>query len=357
MSPLNRIIFRIVACLIALSAEGESLIDTEKHTKDDVVKGESSSATPGYAKIRASTLLIGSTILFDLYTLPEEDKSPVLYTRRNTAMTEDVHNNLANLQDNAVYIDEGDLNNYQGYMESNLTVILNANDLEMQEKMEVMYECAQRVTKSLFANTEALNLLYRARALVIAISNFVFRNDDIIKSFVKICNYNYSEATHCVNVLIYALCFLQRVGIRDVGWIQNFSTGVLLFDLGRNNVDKMILERNGPLNPSQWKVMKMHPVWSEEVLKAHGIIDEVILNIVCHHHEKLNGKGYPDGWRGDQIPQYVRIVTICDIFDALTTKRAYGDAVDSFSALKLMHEEMTGEIDSELHKVFVKMMS
>ena len=333
------------------------LINTEEQIENDVVEDAPSTTPSGYHEIRVGTLRIGSITQFDIFTVPESEKAPVLYTRRNTPINKEVYQSLADLQGNAVYITDEDLSIYLGYVEKNLPFILETNNLSIPVKVEVMYESAQRVTEGLLALSDAPNMIPRARALVITISDFIYREKNFFKHFLKICSYDYSENRHGVNVLIYSLCLAQRIGIRDVGWIQNFCTGALLLDLGKGGINKKILNQNGPLNSSQWKTMKMHTIWSYEALQSHGIIDEVILNIARCHHEKINGTGYPDGLSGDEIPQYVRIVTICDIFDALTTKRAYSDATDSFKALKMMQDKMTGEIDPDIFKVFVKMMS
>lgn len=86
-------------------------------------------------------------------------------------------------------------------------------------------------------------------------------------------------------------------------------------------------------------------------------MNEVVLDVTLHHHEKLGGGGYPDGLKGDEIKPHVRIATICDIFDALTTARAYKDAVGSFPAFRIMQEELMGDLDPEYFKAFIEMMS
>ena len=76
-----------------------------------------------------------------------------------------------------------------------------------------------------------------------------------------------------------------------------------------------------------------------------------------HHHEKLNGRGYPDGLSGEEISHWARISTIADIFDALTTKRSYKDAMDTFFALQFMKEKMWDELDHGYFMAFVSMMA
>ena len=80
------------------------------------------------------------------------------------------------------------------------------------------------------------------------------------------------------------------------------------------------------------------------------------LDIVRHHHEKMDGTGYPDGLLGEEIKPYSRICTIADVFDALTTNRSYRKPFSTFEALKLMRNEMRDEIDMDFLRVFIELM-
>ncbi len=338
------------------STETEATETTNEETSEETPSTESDK--PGFIKIHARSLILGIVTDFDLHTAEEGDSDPVLHCRHDTVIDTDTLNKLIDLEENkSIYINDAELELWTGYVEKHLAQILAIDEISLADKIQLIYSNAQNVMEGLLTLIEAPNLVPRARALVITISEFVFATEDFFEHFLKVCNYKYSIATHGVNVLMYSLCMVKKVGIRDMGWVYNFSLGALLIDLGKANIDKNLLNQETPLNSAQWKIMRKHPVWSAETLKTHGIIDEVVLNIVLHHHEKLSGKGYPDEYRGNQIPKYVRIVTICEIFDALTTKRSYNNAADSFSALKMMQDKMSGDIDPDIFKVFVQMLS
>jgi HD-GYP domain-containing protein (c-di-GMP phosphodiesterase class II) len=85
-------------------------------------------------------------------------------------------------------------------------------------------------------------------------------------------------------------------------------------------------------------------------------LGEIALDIVLHHHEKLRGRGYPDGLDGRLISPFVRMVTIADIFDALTTERSFQRARSTFEALSIMRVEIGHDIDANLFRAFVAMM-
>ena len=87
-----------------------------------------------------------------------------------------------------------------------------------------------------------------------------------------------------------------------------------------------------------------------------GITDERILSGIRHHHEKLTGDGYPDKLKGDEISYFARIIGVCDVFDALTTKRSYKDPMSTFESIKLMKEAMKGHLDFDIVNSLIRML-
>jgi HD-GYP domain-containing protein (c-di-GMP phosphodiesterase class II) len=101
--------------------------------------------------------------------------------------------------------------------------------------------------------------------------------------------------------------------------------------------------------------MKKHPVHGVSLCLKLGIKNKNILDGIKYHHEKKNGTGYPIGLSGDEIPLYAMMIGICDIFDALTSKRSYKEAMTSFEALMLMKTQMKDELDIRLLKSMILM--
>ena len=311
----------------------------------------------GYSPVQLDTLCPESVMGFDLYLITDMSTKPVLYCNHDVPFSIDRREKLVESDVTTMYIATTDSLSYQRYLEDNIGDLLNASYITTQHKTKVLYGCAQNMLESMYTTPGASDMMKRSHALVSEISEFVFRDEDAFPTFLETCAFDYAVYSHSVNVFMYSIAFAQRLGFRDMEWLNRFGTGTLLHDIGKSRIDPEILHCNGSLSDEQWDIMRMHPVWGWEILKGQGVSDEVILNITRSHHEKLTGNGYPDNLPAEEIPDYVRIVTICDIFDALTTKRSYKDAEGSFSSLKLMHEEMVGEIDPDMYKIFVKLMA
>ncbi|MCC3769888.1 HD-GYP domain-containing protein, partial [Streptomyces sp. UNOC14_S4] len=110
----------------------------------------------------------------------------------------------------------------------------------------------------------------------------------------------------------------------------------ILHDVGKLGVPTRLLRKDGPLTPEERRVIELHPEYGHEMVRGIGFLDEARAAIL-HHHERLDGRGYPYGLSGRQIPQFARIVAVADAFDAMTTTRSYSRARPVDAALAELH--------------------
>jgi len=131
--------------------------------------------------------------------------------------------------------------------------------------------------------------------------------------------------------------------------------GALVHDLGKVKVPLSILDKPGKLTDAERQLVNKHPVHSREILQDSTDVPAGAYDIAVKHHEFLDGSGYPDGLRAEQISQLVRITTICDIYSALTEKRAYKDGMSPRQAFAIM-SGMKGKLDEQLLRIFRESM-
>lgn len=160
-------------------------------------------------------------------------------------------------------------------------------------------------------------------------------------------------AQHCINVAVLAITFAAHLGFsRDQ--LQLIGLGALFHDIGKMRVPPHILDKPGALTDKEFEIMRRHPVDGYNTLKATGQVPEQVLQIVRYHHERISGKGYPDGLRGDQISTAVLIVAICDVYDALTSDRAYHHGISAEQGLHAMYQLSAENFGCELVQEFIK---
>ena len=130
-----------------------------------------------------------------------------------------------------------------------------------------------------------------------------------------------------------------------IGW------AAMLHDIGKLRVPERILLKASPLNPDEWTIVRLHPIWSEQALGT-GEHLAVARQVARSHHENWDGTGYPDGLYGDRIPLAARIVRITDAFDAMTNRRPYQSPVSFEAALEELHANAGRDFDPELVRLF-----
>lgn len=146
----------------------------------------------------------------------------------------------------------------------------------------------------------------------------------------------YTEG-HCERLSEYSVTLARQIGLPDELQVA-LRRGGIVHDVGKVAVPEHILLKPGPLNAEEWKIMKQHPVVGERICQPLKSFRHV-LPIIRHHHEKLDGTGYPDGLKGDEIPITARVLQSVDIYDALTTDRPYRKALPPDQAIAKIREE------------------
>ena len=142
---------------------------------------------------------------------------------------------------------------------------------------------------------------------------------------------------HCDRLSAYSEALGQRLGLPQEQCVALRRAGVV-HDIGKIGVPEHILIKQDSLTEVEWAVMKEHPITGERIcspLKSFRLV----LPIIRHHHEKLDGSGYPDGLKGEKIPLTARVLQITDIYDALVTDRPYRKALPHQEAIRTMREE------------------
>lgn len=132
--------------------------------------------------------------------------------------------------------------------------------------------------------------------------------------------------------------------------------GAVLHDLGKVGIRDDILKKEGTLTKEEYDTMKQHTVIGENILKPLQSMSK-LSELVRHHHELYDGTGYPDGLRGEEIPLSSRILTIADIYDALTTKRPYKNAMTKDAAIKVLRSYEGSKLDSKLTELFISILN
>jgi putative two-component system response regulator len=159
---------------------------------------------------------------------------------------------------------------------------------------------------------------------------------------------------HSERLVQYATALGESLALSE-GDLEALRVGSLVHDIGKVSVPDAILFKPGPLSPAEAAIMQQHPVVGENICAPLKSFRNV-LPIVRHHHERMDGSGYPDRLQGERIPLAARILQVVDIYDALTNDRSYRKAVPSQHALDILAEEARcGWLDQTLVNQFTQL--
>ena len=158
---------------------------------------------------------------------------------------------------------------------------------------------------------------------------------------------------HSVNVAFLLITFGKYLKL-DREMLRQLAIGGILHDIGKIKVDNKILHKPGKLTPEEFEHMKLHQAYAIEIMEQAKGLSQVSKDVCLMHHEKLDGRGYPRGLKGDALPLHGRMSCIVDIYDALTATRCYKEAMSPAAAFKILLSLTPFHLDESLVYEFIR---
>ena len=189
-----------------------------------------------------------------------------------------------------------------------------------------------------------------------AIENMVestIANPDALMWVARIRTQDSATYAHGVKIAIYLLQLGRHLGFPPPQ-LANLGALGLLLDLGKIKVDRELLQKRGKLTPSEFSLVQAHVALGIAALDESGLLDPDVRLGILHHHERLDGSGYPQGLAGPAISIYGRMAAIADSFAALTSMRPYADPLPAYDALKILYSQAGATYHTPLVEQFVQ---
>lgn len=189
--------------------------------------------------------------------------------------------------------------------------------------------------------------------LVDEIAGSVFRNPGAVVSLARLKTHDDYSYMHSVAVCALMISLARQLGLNEATTREAGMAG-LLHDMGKAVMPLDVLNKPGRLTDDEFKVIKSHPLRGYEMLREGGTATEGALDVCLHHHERVDGTGYPNGLRGEQISLLAKMGAVCDVYDAITSNRPYKAGWDPAEAIRKMAEWREGHFDDIVFQAFVK---
>lgn len=175
---------------------------------------------------------------------------------------------------------------------------------------------------------------------------------EIINHLLNLINqHDAGTAKHSYKVANMAVAFAIKLNL-SLQTIEDITTAALLHDIGKIRIPKNILNKPGKLTGNEFQIIKKHSQYGFEILKNTNQLRHIAEVVLCHH-EKINGKGYPAGKTGKEIPLIAQILSIIDVYEAITSDRIYRKAMTQKEAFQIIYDGMGTHFNSTLVKKFL----
>ncbi len=181
----------------------------------------------------------------------------------------------------------------------------------------------------------------------------VARNTDALLSLVRLKDRDQYTYLHSVAVCGLMIGLGKQLGLEG-DLLRRVGVAGLFHDAGKMRISDEVLNKPERLTEEEFAVVKAHPRLGYELLQQARVEDELVLDVCLHHHERMDGKGYPDQLQEEKISLYARMGTVCDVYDAITSDRCYKKGWEPSMAIQKMAEWQKGHFDEKVFHAFVR---
>jgi len=192
-----------------------------------------------------------------------------------------------------------------------------------------------------------------ALSLVDEINQSIARNSSALVSLSRLKNADDYTYLHSVAVCVLMMALGRQLGLEGKVLKQVGIAG-LMHDFGKVFIPNGVLNKPGKLTEEEFNIVKMHPLKGWQFLKNSNEVNDLTLDVCRHHHERVDGKGYPDKLSGEALTLFARMGAICDVYDAITSNRCYKKGWEPSESIRKMAEWKDGHFDEAIFHAFVK---
>ena len=195
----------------------------------------------------------------------------------------------------------------------------------------------------------------KALPLVQEISDSVARNHGALIGIARLKDKDEYTYMHSVAVCALMIALARQLNVDD-SLIREIGLAGLLHDVGKAMIPPAVLNKPGKLTDAEFDLVKTHPERGRDILVASATVGEIPIDVCLHHHERVDGTGYPHRLKGEQITLYARMGAICDVYDAVTSNRPYKNGWDPAESIQKMAGWCKTHFDEAVFQAFVKAM-
>jgi len=305
-----------------------------------------------FKSLAIESLLDNSTSDFDIYI--EIDGKPVLYAAAPYKWTRDELTRLLAAGHRQFLYSSADQTKVEVYRQLSLIPKVDMAEPPIR-RIAMLTDAAAELTRILYGYPLTESSLAKGSEIAKDLVATIKEDRACVRALGKLATHDLYTYYHSARVAAYALAIALNMSAQDEEHLEAIAIGCLFHDIGKSKINLDVLNKHGPLTSDEWGLMRQHPVFGHDAVRKTQLA-QIPQEIILHHHERLDGGGYPHNLSAIDLLPEVRIATFADIFDALTTNRPYQVSRSRFEALDLIRNKMFSYIDKDVYKAMVDIL-
>lgn len=324
-----------------------------------IAVGPNSAADPlrGFLPVHVNMLQRVRRAPVDVFVQMDRRSAPTLYCRAGLPMENQQLMGLGDAGIRDVYVRTGDFQDFGSHLLETVEAELGSEEVSPVDRfaalqLAVAVEIEQ--TARLIDCSKFATLSHKVGRDIVS---FVAANDVAPRDLYRIARHDFNTFTHVTNVASYSVVLAERMGITSQAELQQIATAALLHDIGKRFIPASILNKPTRLNADERDIVESHPTRGYEDLCERPDLSRGQLMVVYQHHERVDGNGYPVGVPGHQIHPWAKLVSVVDVFDAMTGKRPYRRPITVQNALQYISRNAGTQFDAEVVQCWMSAMN
>jgi HD-GYP domain-containing protein (c-di-GMP phosphodiesterase class II) len=337
------------------------------HQKDLLLSGgfgkSTNSARAGFLPICLERVPLGAFegLAVHLRTITrkgdQSEEAFTLYCAEHVEFTDGHRQRLADHGVKFIYIPIAQQDRFRQQTEACLLKIADDPSVAVSVKSEIVYETSVELVNELLSEPDLASKSPRLEKVSRAVTTLVLNDPTSFSHLFAASHHDFYTATHMVNVATWMVPLAYAMGIHDVSELNTICQAGILHDIGKVYISPEVLNKRGRLSESDWAAIKSHPQLGCTHLEKYDHIPPLVHTVTRQHHERLDGSGYPDKLKGDQIHLLSKICAVVDSFDAMTAFRPFKERTLTVAqALDIIISEAPQKYDQKVVDAWIGLL-
>ena len=306
-----------------------------------------------YTRIPLKAIRLKIVENVDLYCKPRDGNTPILYRSGNYPICDRDIDELERRGEKALYVSPACFAEIQRQLFESLDELISDERISPTDRFSLLQTA---VSLEIDMSFRLIKIKYYETLSRRVAENIVSLLEDspvLPRQLFQVVQHDFYTFTHVTNVAGFAVMLAGRLSISSGEDLRSIASGALLHDVGKRFIPSNVLSKPGRLSEVERQLIEMHPLRGFVDLRTSSNVDFEQLLMVYQHHERIDGKGYPVRLVGDEIHPWARLLTVVDVFDALTSKRPYRDAMRLSDALDILESGAGTHFDKEMVQCWI----